>query len=151
MKISQVKMFRILKILSDTRSNLNVIIRKSLLGIFCENLSLLWKIVKSCISYFRLKVTWRREDGNDIILKDNTGTKQQGIFHATSFTSEHHLHTLPIVIFPTVASFSGEVLKLTKLSRGEMGSYLCIASNGMWTQTLEYRQSQCFLKLEVTR
>ncbi|XP_065364875.1 leucine-rich repeats and immunoglobulin-like domains protein 1 [Calliphora vicina] len=52
-------------------------------------------------------VTWRREDGNEIILKDNVGTK-----------------TL-------VSSYRGEVLKLTKISRNEMGSYLCIASNGV--------------------
>ncbi|KAM8720423.1 hypothetical protein ACLKA7_006468 [Drosophila subpalustris] len=52
-------------------------------------------------------VTWRREDGSEIILKDNQGTK-----------------TL-------VSSFRGEVLKLTKISRNEMGSYLCIASNGV--------------------
>ncbi|XP_055843030.1 lachesin [Episyrphus balteatus] len=52
-------------------------------------------------------VTWRREDGNEIVLKDNMGTKTQ------------------------VASFRGEVLKLTKISRSEMGSYLCIASNGV--------------------
>lgn len=30
-----------------------------------------------------------------------------------------------------VTSFGGEMLKLTKLSRSEMGSYLCIASNGV--------------------
>ncbi|XP_037936284.1 roundabout homolog 3 [Teleopsis dalmanni] len=52
-------------------------------------------------------VTWRREDGNEIVLKDSTGTK-----------------TL-------VSSYRGEVLKLTKISRNEMGSYLCIASNGV--------------------
>ncbi|EDV92466.1 lachesin [Drosophila grimshawi] len=52
-------------------------------------------------------VTWRREDGSEIVLKDNAGTK-----------------TL-------VSSYRGEVLKLTKISRNEMGSYLCIASNGV--------------------
>ncbi|XP_002058996.3 lachesin [Drosophila virilis] len=52
-------------------------------------------------------VNWRREDGSEIVLKDNAGTK-----------------TL-------VSSFRGEVLKLTKISRNEMGSYLCIASNGV--------------------
>ncbi|KAH8304750.1 hypothetical protein KR044_007876, partial [Drosophila immigrans] len=52
-------------------------------------------------------VTWRREDGGEIVLKDNQGTK-----------------TL-------VSSYRGEVLKLTKISRNEMGSYLCIASNGV--------------------
>ncbi|XP_052900832.1 lachesin-like [Anopheles moucheti] len=52
-------------------------------------------------------VTWRREDGTDIILKDASGSKQ------------------------LVTSYRGEVLKLTKISRSEMGSYLCIASNGV--------------------
>ncbi|KAH8387985.1 hypothetical protein KR093_010784, partial [Drosophila rubida] len=52
-------------------------------------------------------VTWRREDGGEIVLKDSQGTK-----------------TL-------VSSYRGEVLKLTKISRNEMGSYLCIASNGV--------------------
>lgn len=52
-------------------------------------------------------VTWRREDGSEIVLKDNQGTKTM------------------------VSSYRGEVLKLTKISRNEMGSYLCIASNGV--------------------
>ncbi|XP_055533084.1 lachesin isoform X1 [Wyeomyia smithii] len=52
-------------------------------------------------------VTWRREDSAEIILKDAAGTKQG------------------------VNSYRGEVLKLTKISRSEMGSYLCIASNGV--------------------
>ncbi|CAO1382178.1 unnamed protein product, partial [Diamesa tonsa] len=52
-------------------------------------------------------VTWRREDGGDIVLKDPMGTK-----------------TL-------VASYRGEALKLTKIARNEMGSYLCIASNSV--------------------
>ncbi|KAL7030265.1 hypothetical protein ACKWTF_006596 [Chironomus riparius] len=52
-------------------------------------------------------VTWRREDGNEIILKDSMGSKTP------------------------VTSFRGEVLKLTKIGRNEMGSYLCIASNSV--------------------
>ncbi|XP_021699921.1 lachesin isoform X2 [Aedes aegypti] len=52
-------------------------------------------------------VTWRREDGTEIVLKDSAGTKQ------------------------LVTSYRGEVLKLVKISRSEMGSYLCIASNGV--------------------
>ncbi|XP_055615474.1 lachesin isoform X2 [Toxorhynchites rutilus septentrionalis] len=52
-------------------------------------------------------VTWKREDGTEIVLKDAAGTKQ------------------------SVISYRGEVLKLTKISRSEMGSYLCIASNGV--------------------
>ncbi|XP_055713284.1 lachesin [Phlebotomus papatasi] len=52
-------------------------------------------------------VTWRREDNEEIILKDSLGSKQH------------------------VTSYRGEILRLTKLSRGEMGAYLCIASNGV--------------------
>ncbi|XP_065081881.1 lachesin [Ochlerotatus camptorhynchus] len=52
-------------------------------------------------------VTWRREDSTEIVLKDAAGTKQ------------------------LVTSYRGEVLKLVKISRSEMGSYLCIASNGV--------------------
>ncbi|KAG5683421.1 hypothetical protein PVAND_012704 [Polypedilum vanderplanki] len=52
-------------------------------------------------------VNWRREDGNEIILKDPSGAKTP------------------------VTSFRGEVLKLTKIARNEMGSYLCIASNSV--------------------
>lgn len=32
---------------------------------------------------------------------------------------------------PTVLTYQGEVLKLTKISRSEMGTYLCIAGNGV--------------------
>ncbi|KRF94010.1 uncharacterized protein Dmoj_GI14901 [Drosophila mojavensis] len=66
-----------------------------------------WKITRCARGYPEPIVNWRREDGGEIVLKDNAGTK-----------------TL-------VSSFRGEVLKLTKISRNEMGSYLCIASNGV--------------------
>ncbi|XP_031628099.1 lachesin isoform X2 [Contarinia nasturtii] len=52
-------------------------------------------------------VTWRREDNGEITLKDGSGSKQ------------------------LITSFSGEVLKLNKLSRSEIGNFLCIASNGV--------------------
>ncbi|KAL5276015.1 hypothetical protein ACFFRR_001691 [Megaselia abdita] len=50
-------------------------------------------------------VTFRREDGKDIVLKDSSGTKNLVPFH------------------------KGEILKLNRVSRNEMGNYLCIASN----------------------
>lgn len=37
----------------------------------------------------------------------------------------------PFFFLLAVASFRGEVLKLTKIARNEMGSYLCIASNSV--------------------
>ncbi|XP_047118293.1 lachesin-like [Schistocerca piceifrons] len=52
-------------------------------------------------------VQWRREDSADLVVKDPSGIKTR----------------VPI--------YQGEVLKLTKVSRSEMGAYLCIASNGV--------------------
>ncbi|CAG9857073.1 unnamed protein product [Phyllotreta striolata] len=52
-------------------------------------------------------VQWRREDGQDIVIREPGGTKTG------------------------VSSYQGEVLKLWKISRTEMGAYMCIASNGV--------------------
>ncbi|XP_021923333.1 lachesin-like [Zootermopsis nevadensis] len=52
-------------------------------------------------------VLWRREDNADIVIKEPSGVKTR------------------------VSSYQGEILKLTKIMRSEMGSYLCIASNGV--------------------
>ncbi|XP_015603618.1 lachesin [Cephus cinctus] len=52
-------------------------------------------------------VTWRREDGRDIVLR------------------EEHSSTKRVKIF------EGEELQLVGVLRQEMGSYLCIASNGV--------------------
>lgn len=51
-------------------------------------------------------VLWRREDNAEIVVKEN-GVKTK------------------------VSSYQGEILKLTKITRSEMGAYLCIASNGI--------------------
>ncbi|XP_066154486.1 lachesin-like isoform X2 [Euwallacea fornicatus] len=52
-------------------------------------------------------VQWRREDGKDIIIREPAGTKTK------------------------VTSYQGETLQLWKISRTEMGAYMCIASNGV--------------------
>ncbi|KAK9890448.1 hypothetical protein WA026_010533 [Henosepilachna vigintioctopunctata] len=52
-------------------------------------------------------IQWRREDGNEIILREPSGLKTR------------------------VASYQGEVLRLAKISRSEMGAYMCIATNGV--------------------
>uniref|UniRef100_A0A8D8VD53 Lachesin n=1 Tax=Cacopsylla melanoneura TaxID=428564 RepID=A0A8D8VD53_9HEMI len=59
--------------------------------------------------YPRSHITWKREDGTDIIIKD-----------ANSMVPKSK-----------VGVFSGETMKLYKVSRSEMGTYLCIASNGV--------------------
>ncbi|GFG37783.1 hypothetical protein Cfor_07816, partial [Coptotermes formosanus] len=52
-------------------------------------------------------VLWRREDNVDLVIKEPSGVKTK------------------------VSSYQGEILKLTKITRSEMGAYLCIASNGI--------------------
>ncbi|XP_045769979.1 lachesin-like isoform X2 [Maniola jurtina] len=53
------------------------------------------------------RVMWRREDGSDIVVRDSNGVKNK------------------------VTVYEDEVLTLTKISRSDMGAYLCIASNGV--------------------
>lgn len=74
-------------------------------------------------------MTWRREDGNEIILKDASGTKTHGKF--LGIGNEFEILRFSFRFFLAVASFRGETLKLTKIARNEMGSYLCIASNSV--------------------
>ncbi|XP_068916714.1 lachesin-like [Tenebrio molitor] len=52
-------------------------------------------------------VQWRREDGSDIVIREPSGLRTR------------------------VSSYQGEVLLLVKISRSEMGAYMCIASNGV--------------------
>ncbi|XP_075215406.1 lachesin-like [Lycorma delicatula] len=57
--------------------------------------------------YPQPSVVWRREDNVAIILKESNGVKSR------------------------VTHFQGEILKLSKITRSEMGAYLCIASNSI--------------------
>lgn len=43
---------------------------------------------------------------------------------------KHNLYD-NLIYLSTVLTYQGEVLKLTKISRSEMGTYLCIAGNGV--------------------
>ncbi|XP_024084315.1 lachesin, partial [Cimex lectularius] len=66
------------------------------------------KLVCKARGYPPPKITWRREDGGEIILRQPaTGHKAK------------------------VTSFEGETLILSKVTRSEMGVYMCIASNGV--------------------
>ncbi|CAK1601908.1 unnamed protein product [Parnassius mnemosyne] len=53
------------------------------------------------------RVMWRREDGADIIIRHSNGSKTQ------------------------VLMYENAILTFNKISRSEMGAYLCIASNGV--------------------
>ncbi|XP_036147545.1 lachesin isoform X3 [Monomorium pharaonis] len=61
------------------------------------------------------RVSWRREDGRNIIIREP--------FAGSALNQKSHVLT--------VTEYIGEELKLTKISRNEMGVYLCIASNGV--------------------
>ncbi|XP_033323952.1 lachesin [Megalopta genalis] len=61
------------------------------------------------------RVSWRREDGESIIIRQP--------FAAGSQNQKTHV--------TSVSEHQGEDLKLTKISRHEIGVYLCIASNGV--------------------
>ncbi|XP_049816616.1 lachesin [Schistocerca nitens] len=65
------------------------------------------KLVCKARGYPKPKVVWRREDGGDIVLRGGQASKTR------------------------VQSVEGEVLTLTKVTRSEMGAYLCIAANGV--------------------
>ncbi|XP_046661558.1 lachesin-like [Homalodisca vitripennis] len=64
------------------------------------------KLICKARGYPTPHVTWRREDNGDIIVKEPGGKTK-------------------------VSSYQGEVLKLAKITRSEMGAYLCIASNSI--------------------
>ncbi|KOB75839.1 Uncharacterized protein OBRU01_06952 [Operophtera brumata] len=53
------------------------------------------------------RIMWRREDGTDIVIRDPSGGKTKA------------------------QVYEEEVLILNKISRSDMGAYLCIASNGI--------------------
>ncbi|XP_068626688.1 lachesin-like [Battus philenor] len=65
------------------------------------------KLVCKARGYPPPKILWRREDGGDIISRSGPQGKTK------------------------VTSLEGEVVNLTKVTRSEMGAYLCIAANGV--------------------
>lgn len=84
------------------------------------------KLVCKSRGFPKPKITWKREDGRDIIARNGPHGKTKcklAIFHKTS--DEINLK------FMIAISVEGEILSLTKITRSEMGAYLCIASNGV--------------------
>ncbi|KAL0128249.1 hypothetical protein PUN28_003482 [Cardiocondyla obscurior] len=64
------------------------------------------KLVCKARGYPKPDIVWKREDGAEIISRAGLGKTK-------------------------IPSAEGEVLTLSKVTRGEMGAYLCIASNGV--------------------
>ncbi|KAK7869586.1 hypothetical protein R5R35_003377 [Gryllus longicercus] len=65
------------------------------------------KLVCKARGYPQPKVVWKREDGGEIIMRSASAGKTR------------------------VQQVEGEMLSLTKVTRSEMGAYLCIAANGV--------------------
>ncbi|XP_031769191.1 lachesin isoform X2 [Galleria mellonella] len=65
------------------------------------------KLVCKARGYPPPKIVWRREDGGDIISRGGPQGKTK------------------------VTSLEGDIVNLTKVTRSEMGAYLCIAANGV--------------------
>ncbi|XP_058442842.1 lachesin isoform X2 [Malaya genurostris] len=65
------------------------------------------KLVCKARGYPKPKIIWRREDGREIIARNGTHGKMKATI------------------------VEGEMLSLTKVTRSEMGAYMCIASNGV--------------------
>lgn len=65
------------------------------------------KLVCKARGYPEPKIVWRREDGGPIVARGGPGKTERAL------------------------SVEGEVLSLTKVTRSEMGAYLCIAANGV--------------------
>ncbi|KAF7287704.1 lachesin-like isoform X2 [Rhynchophorus ferrugineus] len=66
------------------------------------------KLVCKARGYPKPRIIWRREDGGSILPRGSEGLKKE-----------------PLI------SFEGEILSLTKVTRSEMGAYMCIAANGV--------------------
>ncbi|XP_043863068.1 neurotrimin isoform X3 [Drosophila mojavensis] len=65
------------------------------------------KLVCRARGHPKPKITWRREDGREIIARNGVHQKTKAIL------------------------VEGEMLTLSKVTRSEMGAYMCIASNGV--------------------
>jgi neurotrimin len=65
------------------------------------------KLICKARGYPKPKIVWRREDGREIIARNGPHGKTKAL------------------------SVEGEMLTLAKITRSEMGAYLCIASNGV--------------------
>ena len=66
------------------------------------------KLICKARGYPKPRIVWRREDGATIVARGTGGSRAERL-----------------------TSVEGEMLSLTKVTRSEMGAYLCIAANGV--------------------
>lgn len=86
------------------------------------------KLVCKARGYPKPRILWRREDGGVIVTRNGNNGRGERLL-----------------------SVEGEMLTLTKVTRSEMGAYLCIAANGVPPSVskrmmLHVHCKHCFLK-----
>lgn len=90
------------------------------------------KLICKARGFPKPKVTWRREDGREIIARNGSHGKTKGLVTQMNFLSEKFsLKIKFFFLFYTALVVEGETLWLSKVTRSEMGAYLCIASNAV--------------------
>uniref|UniRef100_A0A182MII5 Ig-like domain-containing protein n=1 Tax=Anopheles culicifacies TaxID=139723 RepID=A0A182MII5_9DIPT len=87
------------------------------------------KLICKARGYPKPKIVWRREDGREIIARNGTHGKMKG----------------------SATIVEGEMLSLTKVTRSEMGAYMCIASNGVPPSVSKRLKLQVHLKSDSMR
>lgn len=95
------------------------------------------KLVCRARGHPKPKITWRREDGREIIARNGVHQKTKGREGAAN--SETDLlaclmcfqQYMTFFFSFTAQAVEGEMLTLSKVTRSEMGAYMCIASNGV--------------------
>lgn len=83
------------------------------------------KLVCKSRGFPKPKITWKREDGREIIARNGPHGKTKCKQNSWSFIIFFNWK------FIAALNVEGEMLSLTKITRSEMGAYLCIASNGV--------------------
>lgn len=81
------------------------------------------KLVCKARGFPKPKITWRREDGTDVIVRGGPSAKSRGLFNYSI--------NMVNVTWVAVPHVEGEMLTLSKVTRSEMGAYMCIAANGV--------------------
>lgn len=93
------------------------------------------KLICKAKGYPSPEIIWRREDQGKIVVRNsNTGSSKIESETTIIFVQGYPLFLIIIVhnqYSNAVSKVEGETLFLSKVTRSEMGVYLCIASNGV--------------------
>ena len=78
-------------------------------------------------------IVWRREDGEDIMVRGRKGISRHREAHIKNTAIVHYVFAnFKIVLYYIlVSAVEHPILPLPKISRLQMGDYLCVASNGV--------------------